>query len=197
MKMKVNQEFYCINVYRKKIDYQNFLLKLTIVNKPKFVITNIYENYNCKTIFDLQHQENKKEFYPIVRLDFNQKSLNLTNKENLYYELNHSKFGQIIYILKINCKVKQKSIQECQAVINLPWKNTYSCKLRLLKNDLNLFIVRVNFIEGINRKIRSISDFLRLKIDDLRKKEFGSFFLYSLKEGDWKLIKGLNFEDFK
>ncbi len=194
--MKVNPELDRINVNGKDINCQNFSSKLILINKPKFVITSCSDNYNRKTILDLLPQEYKKGFYPIGRLDYLSRGLILiTNNGRLCYELSHPKFGhKKTYIVKINGKVDQNLIEEWQKGINLQGKKTHPCIIKILKDDSKFFIIKVILKEGRNRQIRRVANLLGYKVVDLKRTDFGKFSLEDLKEGDWKLIKSLNFE---
>ena len=196
--MKVNPEIDCINVNGKKINCQNFSSKLIVINKPKYVITSCHDNYNRKTILDLLPQEYKKGFYPIGRLDYHSRGLILlTNNGRLCYELSHPKFGhKKTYIVKINGKVDQNSIDEWQSGIDLQGKKTQPCKIKIIHDDTKSFIVKIILKEGRNRQIRRVANLLGYKVADLKRIEFGTFSLEGLKEGDWKLIKSFNFGYF-
>ena len=79
------------------------------------------------------------------------------------------------------------------AGINLHSKKILSCKIKLSENNSKFIFLQ----EGRNRQIRSLVKCLGFKVADLRNTMFGSFSLDSLKEGDWEVIKALNFEDIK
>lgn len=197
--MKVNTQTDSITVNGKKINFQNFSSTIVLINKPKYVITSCYDNFNRKTILDLLPPEYKKGFYPIGRLDYLSRGLILlTNNGKLCYELSHPKFGhKKIYIVKINGKSDQNLIEKWREGIKLNGKKTHPCEINIIREESKYFEIKIILKEGRNRQIRRVADLLGYKVKDLKRTNFGNFSLDGLKEGDWKLIKACNYEDTK
>ena len=70
-------------------------------------------------------------------------------------------------------------------------------KIKIFKIDQKIFILKLFLKEGISKQIKKAANLLFFKLTNFIRTIFESFYSVCLKEGDWKLINLLIFEDIK
>tara|TARA_B100000212_G_scaffold207835_1_gene156885 strand:+ start:1231 stop:1506 length:276 start_codon:yes stop_codon:yes gene_type:complete len=61
--IKINRELDYIKLTSKKINYEDFLLKLFMIIKTKIFLTSFHNNFYRDNILDLLKQKYKKSFF--------------------------------------------------------------------------------------------------------------------------------------
>lgn len=193
--MKVNPEFDHIFVDGKKLESKNITPTIILINKPKNVITTCFDKHNRKTVIDLLPKQFRKGFFPIGRLDYiSRGALLITNNGEICYRLSHPKFEhKKIYIVKLYGNLMKNDLDTWRSGVYLEGKKTNACEIELVEKDLFNFSLKITLREGRNRQIRKIASLFGLKVVDLQRINFANVPLGNLKEGDWKLIKNINF----
>ena len=101
------------------------------------------------------------------------------------------------YIIKINDKVDKNLKDLFKSELMLETKKTYPNKIKILKIDQKFFILKLLLKEGRSKQIKRAANLLGFKLTNFIRNIFKSFYSVCLKEGDWKLINFLIFEDIK
>tara|TARA_B100000212_G_scaffold247837_1_gene189360 strand:- start:639 stop:881 length:243 start_codon:yes stop_codon:yes gene_type:complete len=76
-------------------------------------------------------------------------------------------------------------------------KNTCPNKIKIFKIYKKIFILKLFLKEGRSKQIKRAANLLGFKLTNFIRTIFESFYSVCLKEGDWKLINLLIFEDIK
>tara|TARA_Y100001970_G_C14110023_1_gene790327 strand:+ start:110 stop:814 length:705 start_codon:yes stop_codon:yes gene_type:complete len=177
-----------------KIRYDGKLLKIDkervviAFNKPKNVITSVYDPFNRKIVMDyIQH---KKRLVPIGRLDKDSRGLLLlTNDGDLHHYLTHPK-NEIIreYDVSIDRVIKSEEIHRMKKGVSIGegeiGKSVVANQIRIKSRVQARLILR----QGKKREIRRIFRTLKIKLYDLKRVSFAGVQLNGLKEYEYRIL---------
>ena len=168
-----------------KIDKEKVVIAF---NKPKNVITSVYDPYNRKIVMDyIQH---KKRLVPVGRLDKDSTGLLLlTDDGDLHHYLTHPKNGVIReYDVSIDRIIKPKEIHRMKKGVSIGEGEVG--KARVIKQNVIKGRAQVRLIlkQGKKREIRRIFRTLKVKLYDLKRVSFAGVGLNGLKESEYRIL---------
>tara|TARA_B100000287_G_C20597150_1_gene766568 strand:- start:44 stop:751 length:708 start_codon:yes stop_codon:yes gene_type:complete len=177
-----------------KIRYDGKLLRIDkervviAFNKPKNVITSVYDPYNRKTVMDyIQH---KKRLVPVGRLDKDSTGLLLlTNDGDLHHYLTHPK-NEVIreYDVSIDRVIEPVEIDRMKKGVSIgegEIGKAVLVKQKIIKGRAQL---RLILKQGKKREIRRIFRTLKIKLYNLKRISFAGLELKGLKEGEYRIL---------
>lgn len=171
-----------------KKDISKSKIKLLIFNKPKGCITTQNDEKERKTIY---YYLPKKfhEFHYIGRLDYNTEGLLiLTNNKKYKRELENPQNNITRrYVVKVVGNIDAKKINSMNKKIygELVYKKP---NIKLLSQNKNTNTLIFELHEGKNREIRKICEIFNLRVDSLKRINFGQYHLKGIPIGGYKEI---------
>ena len=171
-----------------KKDISKSKIKLLIFNKPKGCITTQNDEKERKTIY---YYLPKKfhEFHYIGRLDYNTEGLLiLTNNKKYKRELENPQNNITRrYVVKVVGNIDVKKINSMNQKIygELVYKKP---NIKLLSQNKNTNTLIFELHEGKNREIRKICEIFNLRVDSLKRINFGQYHLKGIPIGGYKEI---------
>ena len=171
-----------------KKDISKSKIKLLIFNKPKGCITTQNDEKERKTIY---YYLPKKfhEFHYIGRLDYNTEGLLiLTNNKKYKRELENPQNNITRrYVVKVVGNIDAKKINSMNQKIygELVYKKP---NIKLLSQNKNTNTLIFELHEGKNREIRKICEIFNLRVDSLKRINFGQYHLKGIPIGGYKEI---------
>ncbi len=177
-----------------EIRYDGKLLKISkkkvvmAFNKPKNVITSVYDPFNRRIVMDyIQH---KKRLVPVGRLDKDSTGLLLlTDDGDLHYYLTHPK-NKVIreYDVSINRIISSSEIHRMEKGVNIGEGEIGKAKVVNQKMIKGRNKVRLILKQGKKREIRRIFRTLKIKLYDLNRVSFAGVELHGLKESEYRML---------
>jgi 23S rRNA pseudouridine2605 synthase len=170
---------------------KNFIYLM--INKPKAFLTSRKSEKGFRTVMDLiDKPEIAKFVFPVGRLDFMSEGLLLmTNDGDFAYKVTHPKFNVIkSYIVEVKGDVTPEIFSKIKKGVylnDIGLLKPYSVKV--VKKNLNKYILLIDLKNGKNREIRKILEFLNLEIILLRRIKIGGLPIGDLRSGEFKIIK--------
>jgi len=171
-----------------KKDISKSKIKLLIFNKPKGCITTQNDEKERKTIY---YYLPKKfhEFHYVGRLDYNTEGLLiLTNNKKYKRELENPQNNITRrYVVKVVGNIDAKKINSMNQKIygELVYKKP---NIKLLSQNKNTNTLIFELHEGKNREIRKICEIFNLRVDSLKRINFGQYHLKGIPIGGYKEI---------
>ena len=168
-----------------KIDNEKVVIAF---NKPKNVITSVYDPFHRKIVMDyIQH---KKRLVPVGRLDKDSTGLLLlTNDGDLHYHLTHPK-NEVIreYDVSIEKIIKPREIHRMKKGVNIGEGEIGKAIVVNQKMIKGRFQVRLILKQGKKREIRRIFRTLKIKLYELNRVSFAGVGLEGLKESEHRIL---------
>ena len=168
-----------------KIDKEKVVIAF---NKPKNVITSVYDPFNRKTVMD--YIQYKKRLVPVGRLDKDSTGLLLlTNDGDLHYFLTHPK-NEVIreYNVSIDRIIKPREIYRMKKGVNIGEGEIGKARVTSQKTIKARCQVRLILKQGKKREIRRIFRTLKIKLYSLNRVSFAGVELNGLKESEYRLL---------
>ena len=168
-----------------KIDNQKVVIAF---NKPKNVITSVYDPFNRKIVMDyIQH---KKRLVPVGRLDKDSTGLLLlTNDGDLHHYLTHPK-NEVIreYDVFIDRVIKPKEIHRMKKGVSIGEGEIGKAKVVNQKIIKGRVKVRLILKQGKKREVRRTFRTLKIKLYSLKRVSFAGVELNGLKESEYRIL---------
>ena len=168
-----------------KIDNQKVVIAF---NKPKNVITSVYDPFNRKIVMDyIQH---KKRLVPVGRLDKDSTGLLLlTNDGDLHHYLTHPK-NEVIreYDVSIDRVIKPKEIHRMKKGVSIGEGEIGKAKVVNQKIIKGRVKVRLMLKQGKKREVRRTFRTLKIKLYGLKRVSFAGVELNGLKESEYRIL---------
>tara|TARA_Y100000748_G_scaffold277387_1_gene254345 strand:- start:78 stop:785 length:708 start_codon:yes stop_codon:yes gene_type:complete len=168
-----------------KIDNEKVVIAF---NKPKNVITSVYDPFNRKIVMD--YIQYKKRLVPVGRLDKNSTGLLLlTNDGDLHYHLTHPK-NEVIreYDVSIDRIIKPREIHRTKKGVSIGHGEIGKAKVVNQKIIKGRVQVRLILKQGKKREIRRIFRTLKITLYDLKRVSFAGVELNELKESEYRIL---------
>ena len=163
-------------------------IKLLIFNKPKGCITTQNDERNRKTIY-YYLPKRFHEFHYIGRLDYNTEGLLILTNDKKYKRELENPQNEITrrYIVKIIGSVDNKKITSMNKKIygELVYKKP---NIKLMSQNQNTSSLIFELQEGKNREIRKICEIFNLKVESLKRINFGKYHLKGIPIGGFKEV---------
>ena len=164
--------------------------KLWLFNKPNGYLCTTNDPAGRKTIYDILPKK-LPNLISIGRLDLNSNGLLLlTNNGELsrYYELPTNKVVRK-YHVDFSGNLISSQIKSLESGIFIKGTNYGSIKSKILKKIRNKFTLELSLQEGKNREIRNIAKHFGWKVINLKRIQYGQYFLNKMREGEIKEVK--------
>ena len=177
-----------------EIRYDGKLLKINeekvviAFNKPKNVITSVYDPFNRKIVMD--YIQYKKRLVPVGRLDKDSTGLLLlTDDGDLHYYLTHPK-NEVIreYDVSIDRTIKSREIHRLKKGVNIGEGEIGRAMVVNQKIIKGRVQVRLILKQGKKREIRRIFRTLKIKLFYLKRVSFAGVELNGLKESEYRIL---------
>ena len=179
-----------------KVRYDGKLLKIDkkkvviAFNKPKNVITSVYDPLNRKIVMDFI--KIKKRLVPVGRLDKDSTGLLLlTNDGDLHHYLTHPK-NEVIreYDVSIDRIINSREINRMKKGVSIGKGEIGKAMVDNQKKIRGRVLVRLILKQGKKREIRRIFRTLKIKLFDLMRVSFAGVELNGLKESEYRILNG-------
>ena len=163
-------------------------IRLLIFNKPKGCITTRDDEKNRKTIY---HYLPKRfhEYHYIGRLDYNTEGLLILTDNKKYKRELENPVSNIVrrYVVKVIGNVDEKKIISMNKKIygELVYKKP---NIKLLSQNINKSSLVFELQEGKNREIRKICEIFNLRVESLKRINFGKYHLKGIPIGGFKEV---------
>tara|TARA_B100001540_G_scaffold312954_1_gene334962 strand:- start:10460 stop:11167 length:708 start_codon:yes stop_codon:yes gene_type:complete len=177
-----------------EIRYDGKLLKIDkdkvviAFNKPKNVITSVYDPFNRKIVMD--YIRYKKRLVPVGRLDRDSTGLLLlTNDGDLHHYLTHPK-NELVreYDVSIDRVIKPREINRIKKGVNIAEGEIGKAIVVNQKIIKGRAHVRLILKQGKKREIRRIFRTLKIKLYELKRVSFAGVKLNGLKESEYRIL---------
>ena len=169
-----------------KIDNEKVVIAF---NKPKNVITSVYDPFNRKIVMD--YIQYKKRLVPVGRLDKDSTGLLLlTDDGDLHYYLTHPK-NEVIreYDVSIFRVLKPREIHRVKKGVNIGEGEIGRATVIEQKIIKGRVQVRLILKQGKKREIRRIFRTLKIKLYILKRVSYAGIELNGLKECEYRILK--------
>jgi 23S rRNA pseudouridine2605 synthase len=153
--------------------------------KPVGKLTTNYDPLGRKTIFE-DLPKNLPRVITVGRLDFNSEGLLLLTNSGVlarYLELPENSLTRK-YVVKIKGKIDIKKLKNLEKGITIKGIKYKSIKVSILKKNKDSARIEMRLMEGKNREIRKIINFLGWKINKLQRISYGPIQLNKLKKDE-------------
>ena len=158
--------------------------------KPVGKLTTNYDPLGRKTIFE-DLPKNLPRVITVGRLDFNSEGLLLLTNSGIlarYLELPENSLARK-YLVKIKGKINIQKLKNLEKGITIKGIKYKSIKVSILKKNKDSARIEMRLMEGKNREIRKIINFLGWKINKLQRISYGPIQLKKIKKNEVKKIK--------
>ncbi len=160
-----------------------------IMNKPKDVITSVYDPQGRRTVIDLLGGKVRERVYPVGRLDRNTTGvLLITNDGELTRKLTHpSSRIPKVYIVTVDRKVSKGNLAKMVEGIELEdgWINA-DAAYYVDQNDRTKIAIEIH--SGRNRIVRRIMESMGFKVKRLDRIKFGPLTKRDVPRGQWRYL---------
>ena len=173
-----------IKVDNKKINLKK-KTRLWKYYKPTGKLTTNYDPLGRKTIFE-DLPKNLPRVITVGRLDFNSEGLLLLTNSGIlarYLELPENSLARK-YLVKIKGKINIQKLKNLEKGITIKGIKYKSIKVSILKKNKDSARIEMRLMEGKNREIRKIINFLGWKINKLQRISYGPIQLNKLKKDE-------------
>lgn len=161
-----------------------------MLNKPKCYITSLKDEKGRHIVIDLL-KGCKEKVFPVGRLDYNTEGLLLlTNDGDWANKIIHpSNHIEKTYEVKVKYQLTNKQLNEIRRGILIDGVLTLPAKIGLINCVDNYYIYHITIIEGKNREIRKMFQYLNLKIYSLKRLSIGRLTLGNLEVGKYRYLQ--------
>lgn len=166
-----------------------------MMNKPTGVLSSVTDDRGRRCVTDLIKGVDAR-LYPVGRLDYDTSGLILiTNDGEFVHKLTHpSHEVWKTYEALVRGMPDQADIKAFEKGIELEDGQTLPAVLEVIGNKGKNAIVEVAVREGKNRQVRRMLEKINHPVITLKRTKIGSLELGNLKTGQWRFLKGNDFE---
>ena len=159
-----------------------------MLNKPKCYITSLKDEKDRRIVTDLL-KGCKYKVFPVGRLDYNTQGLLLLTNDGYWANsiIHPSNHIEKTYEVCTKYLLTNKQLNQIRNGIVLEGVRTLPAKVELVGHE-EFYIYDITIIEGKNREIRRMFEFIGLKIYALKRISIGSLELGDLQEGKFKYL---------
>lgn len=160
-----------------------------IFNKPKNVLTSLYDPWGRPTVKDFL-KGIKNRVFPVGRLDFDSEGLILlTNDGELAHAMLHpSKAVPKTYLVKVKGIIEEEAIKKLQSGIKLEEGTTAPAIVKQIKKTDNNSWIEITIYEGKKRQIRRMLKKIGHMVLKLKRIRINGINLGNLKVGTFRYL---------
>ena len=160
-----------------------------LMNKPSGYIVTKKDQFNRKTIYHLL-PEFATKLNPIGRLDYDSEGLLLlTNDGEITNKITHPSFQiEKTYKVLVKGMVSQKKINQLREGVPIEDYHTLPAKVFLKKTTPDSSEIRISIMEGKNRQIRKMMEFIGHEVKLLKRLQIGDIKLEKIPLGSWRFL---------
>lgn len=193
-----------INPERDRIKVEGNLLqvaalKYILLNKPKGVITSLYDPQGRTTVQDYIKKLSDLRLFPVGRLDYNTEGLLLlTNDGALAQKLMHpSSNVDKTYEVKIKGRVLEEHLEEIAQGVILDGRMTSPADIVDFGFDGKNTLLNITIHEGRNRQVRRMFENKGYSIVNLKRIAYAHLTLSGVKRGAYRELTNLEIKQLK
>ncbi|MCB9094265.1 MAG: rRNA pseudouridine synthase [Halobacteriovoraceae bacterium] len=178
-----------VQVEDKVIDRDGLQRVYLVMNKPRGVVSTVFDPEGRKTVLDLC-KGIKSRIYPVGRLDYLSEGLLLmTNDGELTQKLIHPKYEITkVYEVKVFGVVTEGLLRRLRTGVKDKGDLLVPESVRIIGQLPAKTWLEFRLKEGKNREIRRICEACGLTIDKLRRVAIGGLALDGIKPGDFNIV---------
>lgn len=171
-----------------------------VLNKPKGVVTTLFDPQGRAKVTDLLGEEIGERVYPVGRLDYDTEGLLLlTNDGELANALMHpAKMIKKTYIAKVRGVPGPAKLKQLEAGVELDDGVTAPADVKLIEaRGPNTATVSIRIHEGRNRQVRRMFEALGHEVIHLKRTTLGPLHLKDLPLGQWRQLTPQEVKDLR
>lgn len=160
-----------------------------MLNKPPGVVTTMSDEQGRETVVDLL-PENLQHLRPVGRLDmYSEGLLILTNDGELALRLTHPRHHlPKLYWVKLRGNLTERARRQLERGIVLDDGITLPAKVVVIERNRSYTEVNITLVEGRNRQIRRMFDYVRHPVVRLVRLAIGGLQLGNTDSGTWRYL---------
>ncbi len=169
-----------------------------LFNKPKGVITTVWDTHGRKKIVDYFRNVGARLF-PVGRLDKDTTGIIiLTNDGDLAHKLAHPRFEvEKEYEALVGGWVKEGNISRLERGVMVEGGVTAPCRIRVLGRNERGVRVSVRIHEGKKRQVRRMFEQVGARVLELKRVKYAGLSIGSLKEGEFRRLSKREVDELK
>lgn len=181
----------------RKIELEDRMIYIAL-NKPVGYISSVKDQFDRPTVIDLIDSDMER-VYPVGRLDYDSEGLILlTNDGNLAYKLTHPKYSvPKEYLVVVEGSPLQSDLNTLRQGIYLDGSMTRPAIIEPIKINRDVSSFSVILMEGRNRQIRKMFDFISHPVISLQRVRIANILLKDLVPGQWRYLTQSEVDDLK
>lgn len=159
-----------------------------LVNKPVGVISSASDTHGRPTVVELV--DTTKRLYPVGRLDADSEGLILvSNDGELTNRVTHPRFGVTKqYLAEVEGEISKAAIRRLTEGVELDDGPARAVSARLVDSDRGRSLVEVVMMEGRNREVRRMLEFVGYPVTRLVRTAIGALTDSTLRPGEYRRI---------
>ncbi len=160
-----------------------------MLNKPPGFLVTLDDPFNRLTIKTLLPDLGVRVF-PVGRLDLNSEGLLLlTNDGELAHHLMHPRYNiKKVYMVRIKGQIQSRDLKELSRGVHLDNQRISPDKVKLIKEDSDTSLLKVEIHEGKKREIRRMFQSIGCQVVSLKRIQFAGLKLGNLEKGKWRYL---------
>ena len=170
-----------------------------LLNKPRGVISSVFDEKNRKTVIDLMPHV-KERIYPVGRLDWDTTGLLiLTNDGDFTDKMIHPR-NEIdkVYLARVKGIATKENLRPLTRGVVIDGKKTKPARYNIIKVDheKNRSVVELTIHEGRNHQVKKMFESVGLLVDKLSRTRFGTLDLTGLRPGESRRLNKKEISQF-
>lgn len=193
----INPQKDVVSVDGQTIELEDKMIYLAL-NKPIGYISSVRDQFDRPTVIDLIDSDIER-VYPVGRLDYDSEGLILlTNDGNLAYKLTHPKYNvPKEYFVVVEGIPSQSDLNSLRQGIYLDGSKTRPVVIKHIRDHQGMSSLRVILMEGRNRQIRKMFDFISHPVISLQRVRIANILLGTMAPGQWRHLNKNEVENLK
>lgn len=190
LSLRVDPERDCVRVGGRVVKAEREVVYI-VLNKPADYLTTANDPRGRRTIYDLLGRAPGRIF-PVGRLDrMSEGLLLLTNDGPLAHRLAHPRYGiRRVYRLGVAAEMTDEQVARFRRGVRIDGRMIRPREVTVIHRGKRTTTLEVVLIEGRNREIRRICESLDLRVNRLRRIQFGPLSIRGVPTGEWRPLRG-------
>lgn len=183
-----------LKVDGKRLRFKQF--QYVALHKPAGVVTTMSDEQGRECVVDLL-PENLRHLKPVGRLDmYSEGLLILTNDGDLALRLTHPRHHLTkVYWVKVRGHIQQRELRMIEKGVPLEDGPTLPAGVKLLETNKTYSELEITLVEGRNRQIRRMFEYLGYPVVRLVRYAIGGLQLGHVTPGHWRYLTGQEVSD--